>query len=148
MLRLIGPVVLVVALVMLFQALRAGTRDVAARRRARRIGPAHDWEPRTQQISRRVKGLSLPDEDREAILAFLQTRTGVEAYMEPKTMMQPLSVVLVAIDGEWKRFPLQDDSFIRGLARTNGLSVFDAAKVGYPERMRRYKRDKPEQPER
>ena len=30
----------------------------------------------------------------------MRTRVGVEAYVEPRTLQQPLSVVLVATDGE------------------------------------------------
>jgi hypothetical protein len=84
-----------------------------------------------------VKG---PSEDREGILAFVQSRAGVEAYVEPKTVANPLSVVLVAADGEWKRFELAEDAYIRQLSREIGLPTYDAARVGYPQRMREYKR--------
>lgn len=67
--------------------------------------------------------------------------------MEPRTLMYPLSVVLVAEDGEWARFQLRDDSFIRELSGTHGLRVYDAGKVGYPERMRRYRRGGQTDPE-
>jgi hypothetical protein len=60
--------------------------------------------------------------------------------VEPRTVVHPLSVVLVAGDGEWVRIALPDDRFLRELARTRGLKVQDASRVGYPERMRRYKR--------
>jgi hypothetical protein len=81
------------------------------------------------------------------MLRFIQTRQGVDAYVEPRTVIHPLSVVLVAEDGEWVRHQLQDDSFIRELARARKLRVFDAAKVGYPERMRRYRKDRLPGPE-
>ena len=59
--------------------------------------------------------------------------------------MHNLSVVLVAGDGEHKRFELSDDAFIRQLQATHNLRVLDAARVGYPQRMRDYlKRQKPE----
>jgi hypothetical protein len=145
-LRLLGPLVLIIALVVLARAISHGARDVAARRRYKNpSGTSYEWERRTEQVSRRVKGVSLPGEDREAILAFVSSHPGVEAYMEPKTLTHPLSTVLVAEDGEWHRYQLRDDSLIRELARSHGLQVFDAAKVGYPERMRRYKRPRPDE---
>jgi hypothetical protein len=100
----------------------------------------HEREARTDRFYRKAVGVQRPDENRERILDFLDTRRGVEGYMEPQTAMSRLSVVLVAEDGEWHRFELADDSFIRELSRSRGLPVFDAMRTGYPERMRRYKR--------
>jgi hypothetical protein len=110
----------------------------ALRRKVRPGG--HDWEPRTDRVSRKLKGVAGPSEDRQAILRFVESRRGVEAFVEPKTVVSDLSVVLVADDGEWSRFPLADDGYLRELARTHGLPVFDATRVGYPKRMREYRR--------
>jgi hypothetical protein len=92
--------------------------------------------------SRKVKGAKPTEqpEDRKEIEAFLKTREGVEAYLEPRTLDQPLSVVLVAKDGEWKRFRLRDDKFIRQFSRSKGLPVYEVGNVGYPKRMRDYRR--------
>ena len=103
-------------------------------------GGRYEFEPRSDRLSRRMKGVRGPAEQREEILAFVESREGVEAYMEPKTAMHPLSVVLVAGDGEHKRFQLFDDAYIRELSRTHELKVMDAARVGYPQRMRDYLR--------
>ena len=54
--------------------------------------------------------------------------------------MHPLSVVLVARDGEHKRFVLSDDAYLRELTGTHDLKVLDASRVGYPPRMREYLR--------
>ena len=70
-------------------------------------------------------------------MAFIESHQGVEAYVEPRTVMHPLSVVLVAADGGWLRFELRDDSFLRDLAKDGGLPVIDAERFGYPDRMRR-----------
>jgi hypothetical protein len=96
-------------------------------------------------VARRLKGVRPPEGEREGIIAFLDSRDGVEAYVEPRTVVSPLSVVLVARDGEWRRFQLGEDLMLRELAASRGLRVFDASRVGYPERMRRYR---PEQPTR
>jgi hypothetical protein len=133
--------VLVLRPVLTFVRLRAQRARDAKHPGAR---PRHEWEGRTGRYYRRAAGVQGPAEDRDGILAFLDSRRGVEAYMEPKTAMSALSVVLVAEDGEWRRFELTDDSFIRDLSRTRSLPVLDAMRTGYPERMRRYKRPQPE----
>jgi hypothetical protein len=78
------------------------------------------------------------------MMAFIESHPGAEAYVEPRTVMHPLSVVLVAADGGWVRFELRDDSFLRELAKDRGLPVIDAGRFGYPDRMRRRRsRDNP-----
>ena len=101
-------------------------------------GGRYEFEPRSDRISRRWKRVQGPAEDRAGILRFVETRDGVEAYVEPKTAMHPLSAVLVAADGEHERFELFDDAYLRELTRTHDLKVLDAARVGYPPRMREY----------
>jgi hypothetical protein len=120
-------------------AKHAGKSIKHARQTHPRSRPKYDFEPVTDRYYRKVKGVQGPHEDRGAMLGFLGSRAGVEAYVEPKTVMHPLSVVLVAGDGEWRRFALADDSFVRELARTRGVVVFDASRTGYPARMRAYK---------
>jgi hypothetical protein len=100
----------------------------------------YEYERKTDQVYRRVKRVPGPEEQREAILAFVESRAGVQAWVEPRTVMHPLSAVLVADDGEWVRFELRDDAYLRQLARERGLAIHDAMRVGYPERMRTYKR--------
>jgi hypothetical protein len=68
---------------------------------------------------------------------FLNAHSGVEAYVEPETVVSPRSVVLVDGAGEWRRFPLSEDSVLRRVARERGMAIFDASKTGYPSRMRR-----------
>lgn len=123
-------------------------RRLPARRapRSSSLSGPYEWERRRDQLYRRVKAVPAPEEDREAILRFVESKNGVEAFVEPRTVIHPLSVVLVAEDGEWARFQLKDDSFLRELARARGLRVNDASKVGYPERMRRYRRGEPREP--
>lgn len=126
----------------------AGIRSVIRRRPrrpprpprpARRPG-GYEFERRTDQVHRRLKGVKGQAEDREGIIGFLETHQGVEAYVEPRTVIHPLSVVLVAHDGEWRRFGLSDDRFLRELARARGVSLHDAVHHGYPQRMRDYER--------
>jgi hypothetical protein len=101
-------------------------------------GPgAYRFDRRSGQLKRRLKGISGPEERRDDIEAFLDGHDGVEAYVEPKTVMSPRSVVLVDAAGEWRRFELHEDAFLRRLAAERGVPMYDAAITGYPSRMRR-----------
>lgn len=63
-------------------------------------------------------------------------RTGVEAYVEPETTVTPLTIVLVAADGEWTRRPVDGPAGARRVGQRLGIPVYDVQKVGYPQRMR------------
>jgi hypothetical protein len=140
--RLIPVVVLVVlALWGIRVAARKANQLALRRSRARIVGAdrpgAYDWDRRTDQLKREVKGIGGPSEERAEIVAWIDAHAGVEAYVEPKTVVSPLSVVFVDADGEWRRFELAEDRFLKELARERQIKVMDATRVGYPPRMRR-----------
>ena len=62
--------------------------------------------------------------------------SGVEAFVEPKTTVTELTVVLVAGDGEWTRRRTGGDAGARRLNERLNIPVYDVQKVGYPQRMR------------
>jgi hypothetical protein len=64
--------------------------------------------------------------------------TGVEAFVEPRTTVTDLTVVLVAADGEWTRRRTGGEAGARRLSERLGIPVYDVQKVGYPQRMRDY----------
>lgn len=74
------------------------------------------------------------------LLEFARTRRGVEAYLEPRTRLYGDSVLLVADDGEYLRRPIPDVDAARRLLREQGVPVYDAARTGYPKRVRDYDR--------
>lgn len=140
MIRALPLLLAIVILVVLGGAVFRWARSAAARRPVRRTarGPGvYDFDARTDQVRRRLKGIAGPEERRDDILEFLNSHRGVEAYVEPKTVMSPKSVVLVDEAGDWKRFELREDAYLRRLAAERGLPIFDAARTGYPPRMRR-----------
>jgi len=96
-------------------------------------------EPR--QRRKRQRRAKTPRGDRGEIRQFVKTRRSVEAFVEPRTLDHGLSVVLVASDGEWIRFTLPDDTWLRRFARKRALPIYDAGVMGYPKRMREYRRD-------
>ncbi len=74
--------------------------------------------------------------DADHLADFADTRTGVEAYLEPRTAVTAHTVVLVAADGEWTRRRIADPAAAASFARKRGLPLYEVEKVGYPQRMR------------
>jgi hypothetical protein len=97
-------------------------------------------EARGERKPKRERAAPTPREDRRSMREFVRTRTGVEAYVEPRTLDQPFSAVLVAHDGEWLRFHLPNEAFLRKLAAKHRLPIYDVALMGYPRRMKEYRR--------
>jgi hypothetical protein len=65
-------------------------------------------------------------------------RYGVEAYLEPKTTVTETTVLFIAHDGEWTRRRIESKDAAYALGKKLGIPVYDAALVGYPQRMRDY----------
>ncbi|CAN5223521.1 hypothetical protein BH20ACT5_BH20ACT5_21210 [soil metagenome] len=75
---------------------------------------------------------------------FVKTRRGVEAYVEPRTAVTEMTVVLVAADGEWTRRRIEGPDAARKLGSKLSIPVYDVAATGYPQRMREYTRRRKE----
>lgn len=69
---------------------------------------------------------------------FAKTRRGVEGYVEPKTAVTEMTLVLVAADGEWTRRRISGPDSAREFGRRLALPIYDVAAVGYPKRMREW----------
>jgi hypothetical protein len=74
--------------------------------------------------------------DMEHLKQFITTRDGVEAYLEPRTAVTETTVVLVASNGEWTRRRVDSPDAAAAFARKQAIPLYEAAKVGYPQRMR------------
>jgi hypothetical protein len=133
---LVATVLALAILAWLARWIRASLARRPSRRGSRRIG-GYEFEARSDQAKRRLKDVPGPAERRDEIVEFLDTHEGVEAYVEPKTVVSPKSVVLVDVAGEWRRFELKKDAYLRRLSVERSLPIFDAALTGYPPRMRR-----------
>ena len=70
--------------------------------------------------------------------AFATSRRGVEAYVEPRTAVTEATIVFVAADGEWTRRRIDGPDGAQKLARKLAIPVYDAAVLGYPDRMREW----------
>jgi hypothetical protein len=98
------------------------------------------WRRPRRERKQKVKRQRTSRQDQGAIKEFASSRKGVEIYVEPRTLSQEFSVVLVAADGEWVRFHLPDDSWIVKFAHKRGVPIYDAGVLGYPKRMKDYRR--------
>ncbi|MGH3498169.1 MAG: hypothetical protein ACRDP1_11975 [Nocardioidaceae bacterium] len=78
--------------------------------------------------------------DREHLEQFVATRRGVEGFVEPRTTVTDTTLLLVAVDGEWTRRRVPSPSWAHEFANSRGVPSYDAAVVGYPQRMRDYNR--------
>ena len=74
--------------------------------------------------------------DRQHLEQFVATRTGVEGFVEPRTMVTETTLLLVAVDGEWTRRRVPDAQWAHNWANKLGVPTYDAAVVGVPQRMR------------
>jgi hypothetical protein len=76
--------------------------------------------------------------DLEHLAEFIRTRDGVEAYVEPRTAITETTVVLVASTGEWTRRRVGGPDGAAAFARKHGIPLYDVARMGYPQRMREW----------
>jgi hypothetical protein len=75
--------------------------------------------------------------DARYLAEWVRTHSGVEAYVEPRTTVTDVTVVLVAADGEWTRRVVGEQG-ARRLSNRLRIPVYDVRRTGYPQRMRDY----------
>ncbi|HET7386109.1 MAG TPA: hypothetical protein VFJ19_05515 [Nocardioidaceae bacterium] len=78
--------------------------------------------------------------DAEHLTRFATSRRGVEGFVEPRTAVSDVTLMLVAHDGEWTRRRVPSVEWAHRFANRHGIPSYDAAVVGYPARMREYNR--------
>ena len=91
--------------------------------------------------STRVRASSTDDE--RHLEEFIETREGVEGFVEPRTAVSDVTLLLVAWDGEFTRRRVPSAEWAYKFCQRRGIAAFEAGVVGIPQRMREYiKRDK------
>ena len=80
--------------------------------------------------------------DQAHLAEFVTTRRGVEGFVEPRTAVSDVTLLLVAHDGEWTRRRVPSVQWAHTFANAHGMPSYDVAVVGYPDRMRAYNRRK------
>lgn len=76
--------------------------------------------------------------DARHLTEFAASRRGVEGFVEPRTAVTDVTIMLVAHDGEWTRRRVPSVEAARSWGNRVGIPVYDVALVGYPKRMREY----------
>ena len=71
---------------------------------------------------------------------FVTSRRGVEGFVEPRTAVSDVTLLLVAHDGEWTRRRVPSVEWAHRFANQYQVPSYDAAVVGIPQRMRDYNR--------
>jgi hypothetical protein len=100
-------------------------------------GPARDAY---RTGSTRVRAADNVDADH--LNEFVSTRKGIEGFVEPRTAVSDVTLLLVAIDGEWTRRRVPSVDWAHKFCNRHQIPSYDAAVVGVPQRMRDYNRRK------
>ena len=98
------------------------------------------WFSRTKGKVRRASGPSAKADEATTthLTTFARSRRGVEAFVEPQTSVTRTTLLLVAHDGEWTRRVVPSPQWAHSFAESLQIPGYDAAVVGYPQRMRDY----------
>lgn len=80
--------------------------------------------------------------DLDHLFAWVGERHGVEGFVEPRTAVSDVTLLLVAHDGEWTRRRVPSVAWAHAFANKHQIPSYDAAVVGVPQRMREYNRRK------
>ena len=81
-----------------------------------------------------VRAASAADE--EHLRTWATARRGVEGFVEPRTAVSEVTLLLVAHDGEWTRRRVPSVQWAHAFANKHRIPSYDAAVVGVPQRMR------------
>lgn len=71
---------------------------------------------------------------------FIASRRGIEGFVEPRTAVSDVTLLLVAHDGEWTRRRVESVAWAHKFCNENAIPSYDAAVVGVPQRMRDWNR--------
>jgi len=106
------------------------------RRRPRMSKPSTD----ARTGSTRVRAADAADAGH--LTSWTEARSGVEGFVEPRTAVSDVTLLLVAHDGEWTRRRVPSVKWAHAFCNSQRIPSYDAAVVGVPQRMRDYNRRK------
>ncbi|APT92197.1 oxidoreductase [Corynebacterium phocae] len=84
----------------------------------------------------RAPGDTVRAEDAQQLKSWAQGRGLVEGFVEPETVVNEMSVVLVDEEGDFIRRPIGGPKGIDAVAKLLGAPIYDVEETGYPQRMR------------
>lgn len=84
----------------------------------------------------RAPGNTIRQADAAVLVEWARGRAYIEAFVEPETVVNEMSVVVVDENGEFIRRRIGGPKGIDEVARILGCDVYDVEETGYPQRMR------------
>lgn len=91
---------------------------------------------RSQLRPPRGPGETIRQADARALSEWVAGRAFVEAFIEPETVVNEMSVVVVDENGDYIRRFIGGPKGIDAVAKLLGCPVYDVEETGYPQRMR------------
>lgn len=85
----------------------------------------------------RAPGETIRPDDAQYLRDWVVGRSYVEGFVEPETMVNEMSVVLVDEKGNYTRRRIGGPKGIDQVADMLGIMLYDVEETGYPDRMRR-----------
>ena len=85
----------------------------------------------------RAPGETIRPDDAQYLRDWVTGRAFVEGFVEPETMVNEMSVVLVDEKGNYTRRRIGGPKGIDQVADMLGIMLYDVEETGYPDRMRR-----------
>jgi hypothetical protein len=82
--------------------------------------------------------LASTSEDEQHLVQFVSTREGIEGFVEPRTAVSDVTLLLVAWDGEYTRRRVPSAEWAYSFCQRRGIKAYEAGVVGIPQRMRDY----------
>lgn len=91
----------------------------------------------------RAPGDTIRDKDRAELVSWVSGHGMVEGFVEPETVVNEMSIVLVDDTGDYIRRRIGGPKGIDAVARALDVPIYDVEETGYPQRMReRMKRER------
>lgn len=91
----------------------------------------------------RAPGDTIREPDRADLVEWASGRGLVEGFVEPETVVNEMSIVLVDESGDYIRRRIGGPKGIDAVARALDVPIYDVEETGYPQRMReRMKRER------
>lgn len=91
----------------------------------------------------RAPGDTIREQDQTDLVAWIDGRGFIEGFVEPETVVNEMSIVLVDDSGDYIRRRIGGPKGIDAVARVLDVPIYDVEETGYPQRMReRMKRER------
>ncbi|MDK6492370.1 oxidoreductase [Corynebacterium sp. HMSC08F01] len=85
----------------------------------------------------RAPGETIRPDDAQYLRDWVAGRAFVEGFVEPETMVNEMSVVLVDEHGNYTRRRIGGPKGIDAVSKMLGILLYDVEETGYPDRMRK-----------